>query len=454
MKRYALAAAFTLLVAAFSWPSIGSAALRPRPSDLPPGTTHPDTVPDDFQVFNDYASPERRYSSARVVVHYVVLGIDAPPLNDDDADGVPDYVERVGEAADISLAYYEARGFRPIRADEGGPDARPDLYLSRFAPGSFGISLPATTAEGGAFAAVANNLDPSPTASFASVYGTVAHELFHLTQFSYVPAQADPDLPGWVLEGSAAGLETRVFPELDDIVDSLQQRDWFVAVDRPITVQTYGAQLLWRVLDRRYPGLLQAVLARMGAHPPAGVGRAVFAETFARVTGTPFTSAFLGYAVQTADEFSDRIRDPRPGRAGRLLLAGGAVRRPLPVGAGEAHDPRPVRPPARHGCARLPARERCRRQPQQLRPNRTLRLRERARADVPRTGPPRTERPPRDAAPDRRQRPAERPARVPDHPSLSRRRARSAATAYSLRSATPSASRSSRSASSSCPMSS
>ena len=308
MKRYALAAAFTLLVAAFSWPSIGSAALRPRPSDLPPGTTHPDTVPDDFQVFNDYASPERRYSSARVVVHYVVLGIDAPPLNDDDADGVPDYVERVGEAADISLAYYEARGFRPIRADEGGPDARPDLYLSRFAPGSFGISLPATTAEGGAFAAVANNLDPSPTASFASVYGTVAHELFHLTQFSYVPAQADPDLPGWVLEGSAAGLETRVFPELDDIVDSLQQRDWFVAADRPITVQTYGAQLLWRLLDRRYPGLLQAVLARMGAHPPAGAGRAVFAETFARVTGTPFTSAFLGYAVQTADEFSDRIR--------------------------------------------------------------------------------------------------------------------------------------------------
>jgi hypothetical protein len=36
-----------------------------------------------------------------------LLGIDTPPLNDDDADGIPDYVERVGEAADRSLTYYE-----------------------------------------------------------------------------------------------------------------------------------------------------------------------------------------------------------------------------------------------------------------------------------------------------------------------------------------------------------
>ena len=69
-------------------------------------------APNAFQVYNDYASPERTYSSARAVVHYVTLGIDAPPLNDDDSDGVPDYVERVGDAADRALAYYESRGFR------------------------------------------------------------------------------------------------------------------------------------------------------------------------------------------------------------------------------------------------------------------------------------------------------------------------------------------------------
>ena len=52
---------------------------------------------------------------------------------------------------------------------------------------------------GGAFAVVSNNLDPSAERSFASVYATVAHELFHLVQFSYFrrgrrePAIADLD---------------------------------------------------------------------------------------------------------------------------------------------------------------------------------------------------------------------------------------------------------------------
>ena len=42
----------------------------------------------------------------------MLLGIDAPPLNDDDANGVPDYVQRIGDAADFALDYYERRGFR------------------------------------------------------------------------------------------------------------------------------------------------------------------------------------------------------------------------------------------------------------------------------------------------------------------------------------------------------
>ena len=114
-------------------------------------------------------------------------GVDAPPLNDDDADGVPDYVERVGDAADTAIAYYERRGFARILPDAAGPDVRPDLYISRFAPGYFGVAFPAADAEGGAFVAVSNALDPSPATSLGSLYGTVAHELFHLMQFSYFP---------------------------------------------------------------------------------------------------------------------------------------------------------------------------------------------------------------------------------------------------------------------------
>src|SRR5919197_224083 len=245
----ALVGAMLLALAAVSTAS----AKRPRPSDVPPSQVVSDVAPNALSVFNDYATPERVYATARAVVHYVVLGIDAPPLNDDDGNGVPDYVEHVGEAADTAIAYYEQRGFASILADTGGPDGRPDLYISRFAPGYFGVAFPTADADGGAFVAVANGLDPSPSKSLGSLYGTVAHELFHLVQFSYFAPTAEPNFADWALEGMAAAMEARVYPDLDDIVSSLQLRRWFAAPQQSITSQSYGSQLLWRFLDEHVP---------------------------------------------------------------------------------------------------------------------------------------------------------------------------------------------------------
>ena len=204
-RRTAAAALGALLLLPAASPA---AVKRPRPPDVPFAETA--MAPNGYQVYNDYASTERTYSSERAVVHYVVLGIDAPPLNDDDADGVPDYVELVGRAADRALDYYERRGFHAPLPDQDGPDARPDLYVTRFMPGTLGIAFPAAGAAGGAFAVVSNNLDPSAERSFASVHATVAHELFHLVQFSYFPAAPWALPPPWILEGTAAALETRV----------------------------------------------------------------------------------------------------------------------------------------------------------------------------------------------------------------------------------------------------
>src|SRR6266511_4655878 len=214
MKRVGnIAMAAAALMAATAPPA--TAAKRARPTDVSPAQVFSEVAPNAIQVFNDYATPARFYASQRAVLHYVVLGIDAPPLNDDDADGVPDYVERVGRAADRALAYYERRGFNLPLADKGGPDTRPDLYVSRFAPGTLGVAFPAAAAAGGGFAVVSNNLDPSAERSFASVYATVAHELFHLVQFSYFGPKRDPAIPTWILEGTAAAMESRLYPELD-----------------------------------------------------------------------------------------------------------------------------------------------------------------------------------------------------------------------------------------------
>jgi hypothetical protein len=313
-KRIAVAALGALLLVAATAAPAG--AKRPRPSDVPAAETT--FAPDDFQLYNDYASPERTYSSRRAVVHYVVLGIDAPPLNDDDSDSVPDYVERVGEAADRALAYYERRGFRPPLPDEAGPDPRPDVYVSRFSPGTLGVAFPAVKAEGGAFAVVANTLDPSPERSFASVYATVAHELFHLVQFAYFGADTDPAIPTWILEGTAAALETRVNPELDDLVSSIQLRKWFSATERSMTTQSYGAQLLWWHLDTEEPRLLPALSARLAARPVSGEGLHAVASTYARVAGKPFADAFHRFAVSVAADRADDIEPARGPRRGAL----------------------------------------------------------------------------------------------------------------------------------------
>ena len=329
-KRIAAAALGALLLL----PSATSSAAekRPRPSDVPGAQTT--IAPNLFQVYNDYVSPERTYSSERVVVHYVVLGIDAPPLNDDDADGFPDYVERIGEAADRALACYQRRGFRAPLADEGGPDTRPDLYVSRFSPGMLGVAFPAAEAAGGAFAVVSDNLDPSAERSFASADATVAHELFHLVQFSYFAGEAEPSLPTWILEGTASAMETRANPDLDDLVSTIQLRRWFSSTERSITTQSYGAQLLWRQLDSEQPKLLPALFRRLAARPFAGEGEGAVAATYARIAGEPFQPAFQRLAVSVAADYGNAI-DPafslRPGTIRRRHVEPLAVHYVRPV---------------------------------------------------------------------------------------------------------------------------
>jgi hypothetical protein len=299
-----------------------AATKRPRPSDVPGAVTS--LAPNDFQVYNDYASPERTYASRSVVVHYVVFGIDAPPLNDDDLDAVPDYVERVADAADLALAYYARRGFHAPLPDTAGPDSRPDLYISRFSPGTLGVAFPSGRAEGGAFAVIANSLDPSPERSFASVYATVAHELFHLVQFSYFGRESDAPIPTWILEGTAAALEQRANPELDDLVSTLQLRRWFSATGRSLTEQSYGAQLFWGQLDAEQPRFLPALLARLAAKPVSGEGLHAVATEYAGVSGEPLAPAFHRFALSTATQRADEID---PARAtGRGSLAPLSVR--------------------------------------------------------------------------------------------------------------------------------
>ncbi len=212
---------------------------------------------------------------------------------------------RINEMVEITPSHGAS-----IAPDDGGPDERPDVFVSRFAAGYFGVAFPAARADGGAFVAVSNTLDPSSTRSLGSLYGTVAHELFHLVQFSYFPATVDPPLAAWALEGTAAALESRVYPQLDDVVSSLQLRRWFAAPQRSLLDESYGAQLLWRFLDERQPRLLPAYLARVARARPE-TEAATLATTYARVAGEPFARAFGAFAAWTTDGYGERLTPTR-----------------------------------------------------------------------------------------------------------------------------------------------
>jgi hypothetical protein len=226
-----------------------------------------------------YIAPEATpYVGARAVVHYVTTGPDAPPLNDDNDNGYPDYVEQVSLAADTALLYYERHGFKLFLADTAGPDTKPDIYIDDLPAGVFGLTLP-QTAEGGTFVIVSPRLD-SRQKTLGSLPITVAHELFHVIQFSYV---VSGKLPVWAAEGSASAFSMLVFPKVEDLSMTNFLSGWLFQPWLPLyderfdCAHCYGGAWWWLYLAHLNSGILPRYFAlleaadRKGETPTLGV---------------------------------------------------------------------------------------------------------------------------------------------------------------------------------------
>jgi hypothetical protein len=206
------------------------------------------------------------YVGVRAVVHYVSTGPAAPPLNDDNGNGYPDYVEQVSSAADTALLYYARHGFKLPLPDVAGPDSRPDIYIDNMAAGVFGLTFP-ETAEGGTFVLVSPRLDPRQR-TLGSLRITVAHELFHVIQFSYVTSGR---LPVWAAEGSATALSMLVFPQVQDVamenyLAAWLNQSWLSLYDeRSGCAHCYGGAWWWQYLARLHPGVLPRYFASLEA---------------------------------------------------------------------------------------------------------------------------------------------------------------------------------------------
>jgi hypothetical protein len=199
-----------------------------------------------------YAVAEHTLSTPFFVVHYTRTGNDHPRfMKDDDHDGIPNYIEKLAAAGNKAWLWYRHNHFKAPLPDTAGPDAKLDIYVKALPNGVYGITYPASVAQGGTFMVVDNQLDEAHLAKHGSLQQTIAHELFHVFQLSYVP---DGTIPHWIAEGSALAMQTEVYPQIVDTatfdyIDHWLDQPWRSLEDQSAGCDhCYGGALFWRFL--------------------------------------------------------------------------------------------------------------------------------------------------------------------------------------------------------------
>lgn len=140
------------------------------------------------------SGPEELLQADAFVIHWTRQGIDAPPLEDSDGDGVVDYVERIAASLDGARQAYLDAGWDPVRPDPSG-DPRLDLYVSEI--DAFGYAWVVPTDE---TSSCWMQIDPAIAGlGDSGLESVVAHELHHCVQFGYQPYAEHR----WIYEATA-----------------------------------------------------------------------------------------------------------------------------------------------------------------------------------------------------------------------------------------------------------
>ncbi len=176
-----------------------------------------------------FAVPSR---NNHFLIHYAQAGVDSVSRTDNNANGIPDYIDSV----DFSMEYawqveIEEYGFNAPPPDnqksgEGGPDARLDVYVCNMPKGFYGAAFPEmqnqlSDGRVPSFLVVDNNYDPktyTQTNGIAALKVTTAHEFNHMVQFGYRCAIAPLSSINQktLYEATAVWFERVVHPDIDD----------------------------------------------------------------------------------------------------------------------------------------------------------------------------------------------------------------------------------------------
>ena len=238
-------------------------ALLARPTD---GASDPQE--------NGYTVPEAAGSpscSAHFCVHWVETSDDAPNLTDNNANGIPDFVETTTGAAETSHAVENDQlGWREPKSDgtEGGSVGKVDIYLKQLGgTGIYGYTAPDPSQQNEgdnslfAYLVIDNDFQQSEFPQYDSpttpLDVTLAHEYNHVLQFGI-----DYNQDTWMFESTAVWAEGKVFPAALDYLQYLP--GWVQLTARPLTtfngtnpndrdnVKVYGTTVWNKWLDARY----------------------------------------------------------------------------------------------------------------------------------------------------------------------------------------------------------
>lgn len=201
-------------------------------------------------------------SPGGIRVHYSIAGPSQTLLDDEDADGVPDFVQSIAREVELSLDHFEETGFRRplLEADVGlsplGGSPAFDVYLVDFDGVGDGAYRNDACREGvcAGHLLIENDFVGYGYANLEEAASTLAsHELFHAVQAAYTE-----ELPVWVSEGTAVWAQRHYDPDSNDFVRfaNAYLSDSGRSLDRPPAGPTpsfaYGTGLWFDFLSLRH----------------------------------------------------------------------------------------------------------------------------------------------------------------------------------------------------------
>ena len=153
-------------------------------------------------------------------IHYDLSGGDAPSQNDINSNGIPDYIDEVGIAAEHSLDIITNQlGFETFIPDDDGIY---DIYIEDRGPGSYGVNYldidnMGNPLGGSSYIEIDNKFEQGEyfTTGLSAMRVTVAHELFHAIQRSY---QIHPTFNIFLYEMTSTWIEDIAYPDVNDYI--------------------------------------------------------------------------------------------------------------------------------------------------------------------------------------------------------------------------------------------